>query len=101
QRDILVVEQAGKGAAENWASLNFSPKRAPAEIHLHQLRFSYGDTAGARSGSQRRRAQIFAAPFPACSTHWAAQPDQFSAAPLPAQSPTHSRIRSNIRRSFR
>ncbi len=63
------VEQAGKGAAEIWARGHCGPERAPAEIHLYQLGFSYGDSAGARSESQRQRAQLSAAPFPACSTH--------------------------------
>ena len=28
------IEQAGKGAAENWTRRKFSPERAPAEIRL-------------------------------------------------------------------
>ena len=59
------------------------PERAPAEVHLLQLRFSYGDSAGARWESVGRGVQLSAChpsqlvrpteaslpPFPACSTH--------------------------------
>ena len=37
--------------AENWTPALIDPERAPAEVHLYQLRFSFGDSAGARSGS--------------------------------------------------
>jgi len=38
----------GRGQAEGWTPFAINPERAPAEVHLYQLRFSYGDSAGAR-----------------------------------------------------
>ena len=29
---LLWIEQAGKGAAENWTRRKFSPERAPADL---------------------------------------------------------------------
>src|SRR6478735_7307899 len=37
-RALLWIEQAGKGAAENWAYRGCDSERAPAEIDLHQLK---------------------------------------------------------------
>jgi len=67
--------EGGKRKTEVPRNCDF--ERAPAAVSSHPLRYFYQESAGARSGSQLRGVQIFAAPFPACSTHWGA--------PLPSQ----------------
>ena len=36
-RTLSWIEQAGKGAAENWARRNCDPERAPAESRYEKL----------------------------------------------------------------
>ena len=49
RQDASVCRTSWEGwQAETRTHHTRDPERAPAELHLHQLRFSYGDSAGAR-----------------------------------------------------
>ena len=64
---LLAKNKLGRGQRKIGRLTNVIPSVPPPETHLYQLRFSYGDSAGARSGLTLKDAQISAAPFPACS----------------------------------
>jgi len=62
-RDISVDWTSWEGwQAESWTSSSSNSERAPAEVHFHQPRFLYGDSAGATLGVTVARRPTFRLP---------------------------------------